>query len=208
MPRNLEKPIGKPLARLMLAYGATTLGELAVACGAPENTVRNWHKRDTVPLTRIRQAAEQTGRPFEWFVQNDLGPVFLPDEANKLAKSATGDAFGQEEYVTKNNGNPHPSPSRSVPKVLGLSPNVKQSVAIGDAHELPGGAPGKSVNSVLLSAVLGAVMAELARQGLQLPPAKLAELTALLYEDAAGSNATDKAGQMQHAARRYLRLVA
>lgn len=201
MARTLEKPYGQVIARLMEAYGANSLGELARLCGAPENTVRNWHKRDSVPLVRVRQAAADTARPFEWFISGYSKPLFLRGEANELAKCDAADAFGQGQKVTKTERSVDLSPRASPAQAGAPETKLQQNVVRYDAAKVDPG---------LLSGVLAAVLEELRARGLELPTEKLAELVALVYEDLSGPQAddADQPNQAQRTAKRYLRLVA
>lgn len=200
MTRRLEKPYGPVLSRLMQAYGVTSLGELARLCGAPENTVRNWHKRDSVPLARIRQAVADTGKAFEWFMTSGSSSLFLAPEAKELAKCAAGDAFGQGHKVTENTRELHPSPSAGSGNRRANQTDVQQNVPE------QGGA--KSLDAALLAGVLAAVLAELDARGLRLTSGKLAELVSLIYEDVSAVAPAERMGQTQRTASRYLRLVA
>jgi Peptidase S24-like/Bacteriophage CI repressor helix-turn-helix domain len=85
----MENPYEPQLKRVMWAYGVDNLPQLAVAIGIGENTVRNWHKRKKVPLEVIRQAANHSKRPIEWFLTDQKN---LPEKANYSAKyPAPGD---------------------------------------------------------------------------------------------------------------------
>jgi Peptidase S24-like/Bacteriophage CI repressor helix-turn-helix domain len=84
MGRTMENPYEPQLQRVMYAWGVNNLPQLAVAIGIGENTVRNWHKRKRVPLEVIRQAANHSKRPIEWFLDDQKN---LDQEANYSAKS-------------------------------------------------------------------------------------------------------------------------
>jgi Peptidase S24-like len=84
----MENPYCFTLAKLFEVTGAHSFGDLAFSLGMPENSVRNWHKRGVVPLSRVRQAAINYGKPFEWFMENH-NEKNLTEEVNKLAKSAS-----------------------------------------------------------------------------------------------------------------------
>lgn len=75
MGRNLGKPLGETLERLMAAYGVSDLKALAKALGANEGTVRNWHKRGSVPLSWLIVAADRTGYDLDWLEGRTGAPI-------------------------------------------------------------------------------------------------------------------------------------
>lgn len=83
MARTMENPYHFTLLRVMEALGVGTLGELATKLGAQENTVRNWHKRNSVPHEWVRTIAKSTGRTIEWFEEEDAQKNLAP-QVNKL----------------------------------------------------------------------------------------------------------------------------
>ncbi|MBX3589060.1 MAG: helix-turn-helix domain-containing protein [Ramlibacter sp.] len=193
----------------MDAYGTRTLKELADKVEAPENTVRNWHKRDSVPLERLRAASAATGLPFEWLAEGKKSHIFLNQMAKELAKSAAGDASGQAQKVTGKGGDMHSSPTAEHSYKRAGGATLQQNVARDEGPDLYAGVNRPSgVDANLLAGVLGAVLAELGARGLQLKAPKLAELVALIYEDTVGVNDRDRAEQVRRISHRYLRLVA
>lgn len=84
MARNMENPYHITLQRVMLAMSASNLGELAIKLDAPENTVRNWHKRNSVPFEWIKQVAKSSGRTIEWFTEE--GEKNLSQQVKELTK--------------------------------------------------------------------------------------------------------------------------
>ena len=217
MARTLEKPYGAVLARVMQAYGVSTLGELARRYQIPENTVRNWHKRDNVPLNRIEEAAAASGKPFEWFTKGGSTRFFLPSKANELAKSATADAllanksaygaatdaFGQGSEVTKKDNLFAKSASADAYGVYPPRENLQHGVAAMESR--PAYGP-RAWDAELMRTVLRVVTEQLRSKGLELPADKLAELVVLIYEHVA-----DEAvpiDQVEGTTQRYLRLVA
>ncbi|MGC4076266.1 MAG: helix-turn-helix domain-containing protein [Rubrivivax sp.] len=55
-----------PFGRLLIAYRAEDVLELAHAMGRPVNTVKSWKQRNAVPLNALTQAASETSRSLEW----------------------------------------------------------------------------------------------------------------------------------------------
>jgi phage repressor protein C with HTH and peptisase S24 domain len=76
MGRNLGKPPTLRLQKLIAAYGAASIDNLAFKLGLPAGTVRNWHARDSVPELYLRKAAYETNRSFDYFSSDRLSVFF------------------------------------------------------------------------------------------------------------------------------------
>ncbi|MBI5334717.1 MAG: LexA family transcriptional regulator [Burkholderiales bacterium] len=70
MGRKLGKPLNLTLERMMEALGARDLKALSVSLGADESTVRNWHKRESVPFGWVQRVSAMTDHPLEWFFES------------------------------------------------------------------------------------------------------------------------------------------
>jgi hypothetical protein len=103
MGRTMENPYEPHLQRVMQAWGVNNLPQLAVAIGIGENTVRNWHKRKRVPLEVIRQAANHSKRPIEWFLGDQKN---LEQQANYSAKNNAPPGHLPDANIVSDNHKP------------------------------------------------------------------------------------------------------
>jgi hypothetical protein len=85
MGRIRQKPFHPVLQRVLQALGIDSaeapgreFAELALALGKSEGVVRNWHKRDAIPLRELIVVAKRTGKRLEWLTGTNAP---LSDEA-------------------------------------------------------------------------------------------------------------------------------
>lgn len=73
MGRNRTTKFGPVLRNVMQVCGVSDLGGLAEALGVPEGTVRNWHKRNSVPSAWLLRIAKERGVSAEAFSAAPMG---------------------------------------------------------------------------------------------------------------------------------------
>lgn len=185
MGRTLGKPLGPVLDRLREALNAQDLGEMAERLGAPYGTVRNWHQRDSVPMSWLSIASLRTNRPVDWFLHGDQGGAkkFAPSGL-VINQNGARDAF-----------EPH---------------QVREPEAVYRISPVPETSSPKSAAPPLLLHVITAVLRQLREQDIELPPEKVTELISVIYDDIAMSDSQDVFNEKQVSSRtqRLIRLAS